>query len=93
MQRRIWGRPRRRRAQWLAVAVVETVVALIGAGSVVADVWGSGAANGNPWPYDNPGRAPVLAAVGDICCQPGSPVEKEKQTDVCDTTGKATRPG
>jgi hypothetical protein len=27
----------------------------------------------------------VLAAVGDISCQPGSPVEKEKQTDVCDS--------
>jgi acid phosphatase type 7 len=26
----------------------------------------------------------VLAAVGDISCQPGAPVEKEKKTDTCD---------
>lgn len=32
-------------------------------------------------------RSPVLAAVGDISCQPGEPVEAEKQKDVCDKTG------
>ncbi len=32
-------------------------------------------------------RAPVLAAVGDISCQPGDPVEGEKQKDVCDKSG------
>lgn len=89
MKRWIWARPRRRRARWLVVTVGVTVVALAGAGAVLADFWGTGAAaNGNPWPYNHPGPAPVLAAVGDISCQPGSPVEKEKQSDVCDATGK-----
>jgi hypothetical protein len=46
MKRRIWGGPRHRRGRWLAVGVA--VVALVGAGSVRADFWGSGAANGNP---------------------------------------------
>lgn len=32
-------------------------------------------------------HAAVLAAVGDIACQPGDPVEGEKQKDVCDKTG------
>ena len=32
-------------------------------------------------------QAPVLAAVGDISCQPGAPVEGEAQKDVCDMTG------
>lgn len=41
----------------------------------------------NSWPYAPAGRAPVLATVGDIACQPGNPVEAEKQKDVCDKTG------
>lgn len=44
------------------------------------------------WPYTGAtagqrDRAPVLVAVGDISCQPGEPVEAEKQSDVCDKTG------
>lgn len=44
------------------------------------------------WPYTGAttghrDRASVLAAVGDISCQPGGPVEAEKQKDVCDKTG------
>jgi hypothetical protein len=41
----------------------------------------------NPWPYAAARPAPVLATVGDISCQPGGPVEAEKQKDVCDKTG------
>jgi hypothetical protein len=37
--------------------------------------------------YARPVRSAVLAAVGDISCQPGDPVEGEKQKDVCDKTG------
>jgi hypothetical protein len=43
--------------------------------------------NDNPWPYSSQGPAPVLAAVGDISCQPTGPVDGEKQSDVCDKTG------
>lgn len=44
------------------------------------------------WPYTgatagNREKAPVLVAIGDISCQPGGPVEAEKQKDVCDKTG------
>jgi hypothetical protein len=54
--------------------------------SVVAGA--SGAFSGaNGWPYAAATRSPVLAAVGDISCQPGAPVEAEKQKDVCDKTG------
>src|SRR5262249_30347602 len=43
--------------------------------------------NDNPWPYAVTPGPRTLAVVGDISCQPGSPVENEKQKDVCDTTG------
>lgn len=44
------------------------------------------------WPYSGwnageRGHAPVLAAVGDISCQPSEAVEHEKPKDVCDETG------
>jgi hypothetical protein len=56
-------------------------------GTVLADghFWSGG--GDNPWPYAQSGPAPVLATVGDISCQPGGPVEGEKQKDVCDKTG------
>ncbi|HVS76789.1 MAG TPA: hypothetical protein VHE11_07630, partial [Steroidobacteraceae bacterium] len=46
----------------------------------------------SPWPYTGATagereRSPVLVAIGDISCQPGAPVEAEKQKDVCDKTG------
>ena len=44
--------------------------------------------NDNPWPYAVTFGPRSLAVVGDISCQPGSPVEAEKQKDVCDKTGK-----
>ncbi|MGB7282607.1 MAG: metallophosphoesterase [Candidatus Acidiferrum sp.] len=50
--------------------------------------------NGNPWPYGNPtpdntwpyatiGRSPVLAAVGDVACQPGEEPSGEKAGENC----------
>jgi hypothetical protein len=52
----------------------------------------SSAASSSMWPYGagtagERNRPPVLAAVGDISCQPGGPIEDEKQKDVCDKTG------
>jgi hypothetical protein len=64
------------------------IAAAVSATSVVAasGFFGSG---DNPWPYQAESRTPVLAAVGDISCQPGPPVEGEKASDVC--TGDSTR--
>jgi hypothetical protein len=64
------------------------IAAAVSATSVVAasGFFGSG---DNPWPYQAQSRTPVLAAVGDISCQPGPPVEGEKASDVC--TGDSTR--
>ena len=42
------------------------------AGTGLADGWWF-AANDNAWPYDARRPSPVLAAVGDISCQPGQP--------------------
>ena len=67
MRGRIWSRRGRRsgrRSRRLMVVLGVTVFALAGAGAVLADVWGGG--NDNPWPYNDPGSVPVLAAVGDI---------------------------
>jgi hypothetical protein len=61
------------------------------AGTGFADGWWS-TGNDNPWPYAATPRSPVLAAVGDISCQPGTPQGAEKPTDVCDQgSGSATR--
>jgi len=70
------------------VTVAVIVVAAAGAGTVLADPGGWFDGNDNAWPYNSQGEDPVLAAVGDISCQPGSPQEHEKSTDVC--TGGAT---
>ena len=69
------------------VAAIAVLATLAGAGVAVGDPGFLGAAN-NDWPYNDPGRAPVLATVGDISCQSGSPQGSEKTTDVC--TGGAT---
>jgi len=68
--------------------VVGVVLAAF-AGTVLADP----GALGNPWPYNAPvtpaaSAAPVLAAVGDISCQPGDKQGGEKPSDVC--TGGVT---
>jgi len=64
------------------IGVVVVVVLGISAASVMAaeGLFGGGT---NDWPYAPSGRAPVLAAVGDISCQPGEAVETEKTSDLC----------
>ena len=64
------------------IGVVVVVVLGISAASVMAaeGLLGGGT---NDWPYAPSGRAPVLAAVGDISCQPGEAVETEKTSDLC----------
>lgn len=64
------------------------LVVLAVAGTVIADT--GGGSNDNAWPYSSSGPSPVLAAVGDISCQPGSPEEGEKQTDTCDQGSGST---
>jgi hypothetical protein len=59
------------------------LVLAVGAGTVLADPGGMFAPTDNPWPYSDPGPAPVLATVGDISCQTGAPQGTEKSTDVC----------
>jgi len=67
------------------IAGLATVLVIAAAGTVLADPYGwFGGGNDNPWPYNSPGPAPVLGAVGDISCQPGQPEESEKPTDTCD---------
>jgi hypothetical protein len=75
-----------RRVALVTAAVIVAVI--VGTGTVLADPGGLFGGNDNPWPYNSAGENPVLATVGDISCQPGSPQEKEKATDVC--TGGAT---
>ena len=73
------------------IASLAAVVAIAAAGTVLADPYGwFGGGNDNPWPYNSPGPAPVLAAVGDISCQPGHPAEAEKPTDTCDQGSGST---
>jgi hypothetical protein len=77
-----WGISGSRRvATVIAIAAVAVIAA---AGTVLADPGGWFGSNDNPWPYNSQGFAPTLAAVGDISCQPGAPVEQEKPSDVCD---------
>jgi hypothetical protein len=71
----------RRRAVRGAAAIA--VVATLAGGGVALGDPGFFAASHNDWPYNDAGPAPVLAAVGDISCQPGSPQGTEKASDVC----------
>ncbi len=80
---RLAARWRSRRPEVLFAVAVVVFGGL--AGTALAGGWFVG--NDNPWPYSNQGPAPVLAAVGDISCQPTGPVDGEKQPDVCDKTG------
>jgi hypothetical protein len=75
-----------------AITAVAIVAVIAGTGTVLADEGGWFSGNDNAWPYNATGPAPVLAAVGDISCQPGTKVENEKKTDVCDLgTGSTVR--
>jgi acid phosphatase type 7 len=71
--RRAAGGPRR-----AAVAVTVAAFTLAGAGTGLAET-GTFSGDDNPWPYADPGPAPVLAAVGDIACEPGSPGDEQYQ--------------
>jgi hypothetical protein len=88
MKRYVFGRPRR---VGLALTVGAIGVAALASSVLAASGFFSG--SDNPWPYQTTSRAPVLAAVGDISCQPGPPVEGEKASDVCsgDTTRNAAQ--
>jgi acid phosphatase type 7 len=79
-------RKRLSRRGGVAIAAV-AIVAAAGTGTVLADPGVLGSSD-NPWPYSDIGQAPVLAAVGDISCQPGAKQGTEKATDIC--TGGAT---
>jgi hypothetical protein len=72
----------RRLALGASVAIVAVCAAT---GTVLAaDPGGWFASNDNPWPYNSPGPNPVLAAVGDISCQPGETPPGESQSQACD---------
>jgi hypothetical protein len=69
----------------MAVVAGVAFVALSAAtGTVLADPGGWFGSNDNPWPYNSPGPSPVLAAVGDISCQPGETPAGESQSQACD---------
>ena len=72
------------------IASVAIVGVIAATGTVLADPAGWFRSGDNPWPYSPTGRDPVLATVGDISCQPGSPQESEKATDVCTSGATAT---
>lgn len=76
-----------RRPLRLALAASVALVALSGTVLAAGGVFSGG---DNPWPYAPTGSAPVLAAIGDVACQPGEPEESEKQSDVCDKTGRGS---
>ncbi|HEY7891440.1 MAG TPA: metallophosphoesterase [Solirubrobacteraceae bacterium] len=78
---------RRRVPRLRAGLVAGTATLAVLAGSVLAASGAFSPGGENVWPYAEEGAAPVLATVGDIACQPGGPVEGEKQKDVCDKTG------
>ena len=73
----------RRPSRPLAAVLAAGAVLLVGGAALAAAALSAD----NTWPYASNDRSPVLAAVGDVSCQPTGPVEGEKQKDVCDKTG------
>ena len=78
-----------RRGRRLRRASIITAVAVVALGAVAGSVfaaerWLNGTTN--DWPYAPTGKAPVLATVGDISCQPGTAPETEKTSDLCTGT-------
>jgi hypothetical protein len=84
MKARMFGRPRR-----IGFVIAIGAIAVAALASSVLAATGLFSADTNPWPYQETSRSPVLATVGDVSCQPGSPVEGEKPSDVC--SGDSTR--
>ena len=70
-------------------AIVAAAIATLGVIAATGTVLASTGDGVNVWPYQETSDSPVLAAVGDVSCQPGPPVEGEKASDVC--TGDSTR--
>src|SRR5262245_19047909 len=65
-----------RASRGLTVGVAATAILALAAGCAFA---AARAFQGNsPWPYAGTSDSSVLAAVGDIACQPAPNVEKEK---------------
>src|SRR5215471_13905534 len=72
-----FGLGRSRRRVLIVTGALATVA--VASGSVLA---ATGAlSNGNPWPYAGTSDSPIVAAVGDISCQPGPKLESEKASD------------
>lgn len=68
------NRPFHRRLRGTVAVAVVLLVAVAGAGTVLANPF---AGSDNPWPYSafnasSPAASPVLAAVGDIACEPNN---------------------
>jgi acid phosphatase type 7 len=64
-----------------AVVLMGAAVSVLAfAAGVKAQDWHS---NDNPWPYNKLQRSPVLAAVGDVACQPGAEPSGEKAGENC----------
>lgn len=82
MHKRVRGLRLSRRMTLVTAAAIVALIA--GTGTVLASTNGWFGSSDNDWPYSPAGPSPVLATVGDISCQPGSPEESEKPTDVCD---------
>jgi hypothetical protein len=61
---------RRLNRRGLVLVAVVAVVAAACAGTVLADPGGWFAGSDSPWPYNGVTGNPVLAAVGDIACEP-----------------------
>jgi hypothetical protein len=77
------GGRRLRRGSMITTAAL-LVLGVVASSVVAAEGWLSGSTN--DWPYAPPGKAPVLATVGDISCQPGAAPETEKSSDLCTST-------
>jgi hypothetical protein len=80
---KLWGSAQGR-SSLLVFAGVAALAGILATGTVLADPGGWFDPNDNSWPYNQSGPSPVLAAVGDVSCQPGLPKEAEKTTDTCD---------
>ena len=81
-----WTGARVRRLRRASTIIPATLLVLAAAAGSVLAAEGLLGDGSNDWPYAPAGRAPVLATVGDISCQPGSPVETEKASDLCSAT-------
>src|SRR5579863_9913133 len=66
-----------------AVLVASVLACAVGVSAQKRDFDGGPDSNNNTWPYAKTGRAPVLAVVGDVACQPGAEPGGEKAGENC----------